>query len=345
MNRTFVATRRAAAAISCTLLIACAVRHDSTTSASVAWPATTAPAALERARELDRRGDFDAALETLGDAIAGARAASDDRALAVLLAESARVHANAVFTRNRGASAARAVAAEAVRLAVEIGDRAAEATALEAAGMIDYADQLWHEANDYSRPRASFARALGLREALGQPGAETTFYLGLTFEQEGKLEEARRHYERALALAERARDLSTVAYALRHLAGRAEERGELADALAMHRRCLALREQLGLIRLVPYALVAIGDLERKLGDAAAARASYQRAREIGERARAEPALVTAYLGLGSLAEQDGDADAALSHYDHALQLATRLAYGEAMGTARAGITRARQSAR
>ncbi|HEU4611934.1 MAG TPA: hypothetical protein VFS15_07645, partial [Kofleriaceae bacterium] len=64
-----------------------------------------------------------------------------------------------------------------------------------------------------------------------------------------------------------------------------------------------------------------------------------------ERARAEPALVTAYLGLGSLAEQDGDADAALSHYDRALQLATGLAYGEAMGTARAGIRRARQSAR
>src|SRR5262245_61124063 len=78
-------------------------------------------------------------------------------------------------------------------------------------------------------------------------------------------------------LAERVNDKSTMAYALRHLAGFYEERGELDRAIDFHRRCLALREAIGLQRLGPYALLAIGELEVKKGDYAGARATYERA--------------------------------------------------------------------
>ena len=265
------------------------------------------------------RGDFEQSRTLLASALARAEAAGDAPAKARLQAELAVLLAEESFYTRRGEEQGLQLAAEAQASARALAARDVEARALHAEGFLRYGGLLWEEGKDFHVPRERFDRARELFREFGdaQGVAQETFFLGLTWEQEGKPERAGALYTEARTLAEQIGDRSTLSYAFRHLAGLAESRGDLDQALALHRRCLELREEIGFVRLVPFALIAIGDIERKKGALADARASYARALIIADQLQSAPARVWSHFGLGAVDEAEGRLAPALEHYQAA----------------------------
>ena len=272
------------------------------------------------------RGELERARTLLEDAVAQAQADGDAAGAARLQAELAVALGEEAFYTRTGVERGVAVASEARAAARSAGVRDAEARALHAEGFQRYGVLLWNDGKDFQVPRGLFEQARALHRDLGDRSgvAQETFFLGLTFEQEGKTEEAGERYREARALAEEIGDRSTLSYACRHLAGLAEARGDLDEALALQRRSLALREEIGFVRLVPFALIAVGDVERKRRTFDDARASYTRALAEAQRLGSGPALVWAQFGLGAVDEAQGRLDAALAHYESAREAAARL---------------------
>jgi len=289
--------------------------------ARASWVSST----VRLARTEVMRGRFAQArtlLEPALDRAAGADAPGKAR----LEAELALVLAEESFYGRSGAERGMhlAQAAQASARTLRLPD--VEASALHAEGYLRYGEALWAEAKDFQAPRDRFARARDLfREASDASGvAQETFFLGLTEEQEGRLERAEPLYAEALRRAEESGDRATQAYALRHLAGVSESRGDLDRALALHRRCLALREEIGLVRGVPYALIAIGDVERKKGALADARGSYTRALALADEVGSAPARFWSRFGLGAVDEAEGRLAPALENYELAQRTAEQL---------------------
>jgi tetratricopeptide (TPR) repeat protein len=286
------------------------------------WVSST----VRLARTQVMRGRFGPARTLLEPALDRAAAEGDAPGKARLEAELALVLAEESFYGRTGAERGVQLAQAAQASARTLGLPDVEAHALHAEGYLRYGEALWAEAKDFQVPRERFARARDLfREVKDGSGvAQETFFLGLTEEQEGKLERAGPLYAEALRRAEETGDRATQAYALRHLAGVSESRGDLDQALALHRRCLALREEIGLLRGVPYALIAIGDLERKKGALADARGSYTRALAVADEVGSAPARLWSRFGLGAVDEAEGRLATALENYQLAQQTAEQL---------------------
>jgi len=287
-----------------------------------AWTAAT----VRLARVAGMQGELVRARTVLEDAVEQARADGDTAGAARLLAELAAALGEEAFSRRSGVERGLAVAAEAQAAARSASVRDAEARALHAEGFIRYGVLLWNDGKDFQVPRGLFEKSRALYQDVGDRSglAQETFFLGLTFEQEGKTEGAGARYREARKLAEEIGDRSTLSYACRHLGGLAEARGDLDEALALQRRSLALREEIGFVRLVPFALIAVGDVERKKRTFDDARASYTRALAEAERLESDSALVWAQFGLGAVDEAQGRLDAALTRYESARKAAARL---------------------
>jgi tetratricopeptide (TPR) repeat protein len=272
------------------------------------------------------RGRFDGARRLLEPALERAGAEGDAAGKARLQAELGLVLAEESFYSRSGAERGLQLSQSAQSSARGLGLPEVEARAVHAEGYLRYGELLWTEAKDFHVPREQFRRARDLFRQAGDASgvAQETFFLGLTEEQEGKLERAEPLYAEALGRAEEIGDRATQAYALRHLAGVSETRGDLDQALALHRRCLALREEIGLARGVPYALIAIGDLERKKGALAEARASYTRALSLADEVGSAPARFWSRFGLGAVDEAEGRLASSLENYQAARETAERL---------------------
>jgi len=286
------------------------------------WMAST----VRLARTEVMRGRFDRARSLLEPALDQAGAEGDAPGKARLQAELALVLAEESFYSRSGADRGLQLAQSAQASAGALGLAGVEARAVHAEGYLRYGELLWAEAKDFQVARERFTRARDLFARAGDASgvAQETFFLGLTEEQEGKLERAEPLYAEALRRAEEIGDRATQAYALRHLGGVSESRGDLDQALALHRRCLALREEIGLARGVPYALIAIGDLERKKGAFADARASYTRALALADEVGSAPARFWSRVGLGAVDEAEGHLASSLEHYRAARQTAEQL---------------------
>jgi tetratricopeptide (TPR) repeat protein len=272
------------------------------------------------------RGRFDGARRILEPALERTDAEGDAPGKARFEAELGLVLAEESFYSRSGAERGLQLAQSAQSSARALGLPEVEARAVHAEGYLRYGELLWTEAKDFHVPRERFTLARDLFRQAGDASgvAQETFFLGLTEEQEGKLERAEPLYAEALRRAEEIGDRATQAYALRHLAGASEARGDLDQALALHRRCLALREEIGLARGVPYALIAIGDLERKQGALAAARASYTRALSLADEVGSAPARFWSRFGLGAVDEAEGRLASSLENYRAARETAERL---------------------
>jgi tetratricopeptide (TPR) repeat protein len=290
--------------------------------ARASWVSSTAR--LARAKVM--QGHFEAARSLLEPALDRATAENDAPGKARLQAELALAIAEESFYTRSGAKRGVELAQAAQTSARTLRLADVEAQAVHAEGFLRYGELLWTEAKDFRAPRELFTRSRGLFQAAGDASgvSQETFFLGLTEEQEGKLERAEPLYAEALRRSEAAGDRATQAYASRHLGGVAESRGDLDRALALHRRCLALREEIGLTRGVPFALIAIGDLERKKGALADARASYTRALAIADELDSAPARVWSRFGLGAVDEAEGRLAPALENYQGAQRTAEQL---------------------
>jgi len=290
--------------------------------ARASWVSST----VRLARAEVMRGRFERARTLLDAALDRATAEGDATGKARLGAELAGVLAEESFYTRTDADRGLQLAQTAQAAARGQGALGVEAVAVHAEGFLRYGERLWAESKDFKIPRERFARARDLFLEAGDASgvAQETFFLGLTEEQEGKLDRAEPLYAEALRCAEASGDRATQAYALRHLGGVAESRGDLDQALVLQRRCLALREEVGLARGVPYALIAIGDLERKKGALADARTSYARALALADEVDSAPARFWSRFGLGAVDEAEGRLASSLEHYQAAQQAAEQL---------------------
>jgi len=290
--------------------------------ARASWVAST----VRLARTEVMRGRFEQARGLLEPALDRAGAEGDAPGKARLQAELALVLAEESFYTRAGAERGLALAQQAQTSARALQLPEVEARAVHAEAFLRYGELLWKDAKDFRIPRDLFARARDLFRQVGDASgvAQETFFLGLTEEQEGKLDRAEPLYAEALHRAEESGDRSTQAYAARHLGGVAESRGDLDRALALQRRCLALREEIGLTRLVPFALIAVGDLEKKKGALADARASYARALALADELGSAPARFWSRFGLGAVDEAEGRLAPALENYQAAKETAETL---------------------
>jgi tetratricopeptide (TPR) repeat protein len=290
--------------------------------AQASWISST----VRLARAEVMQGRFEGARRLLEPALDRATAENDGPGMARLQAELALTIAEESFYTRSGTERGVRLAQAAQTSAHTLRLADVEAQAVHAEGFLRYGELLWTEAKDFHVPRELFARARDLFQAAGDASgvAQETFFLGLTEEQEDKLERAEPLYAEALRRSEAAGDRATQAYASRHLGGVAESRGDLDRALALQRRCLTLREEIGLTRGVPFALIAIGDLERKKGALADARASYTRALSVANEVGSAPARFWSRFGLGAVDEAEGRLGPALENYQLAQQTAEQL---------------------
>jgi DNA-binding SARP family transcriptional activator len=205
--------------------------------------------------------------------------------------------------------------AHAVRAARQAGDRAAEAYALNALGMVERLD---------GNPRAAshLQQALALfRETGDRFGAACALTnLGADDWRQGRYPQAASHRQQALALFREIGDQLGEARALKGL-GRIECRqGRYRPSAGHFQESLALYRELGDRSNEAHALANLGLVAGRLGRYPQADGYLQQAlalfREIGDRSGAATALTT----LGFVALRQAHCQDAAGHYQHALAL-------------------------
>ena len=292
--------------------------------------ATAFDAAAVRAesRTLTLAGNWERALALL-DAAEGRAGASDPRAKAALAAERGRVLMDMNFFHHRAPAPARAALEEAQRLAKAAKDRIVAADVAQSLGQLSYSAGF--ETRDWKTPRSAFEKVLAEREKLADRRglAETLFYLGLTYEQDGQPGPALERYQKSLAIAEETGDLVQQSYARRHIAGIQEERGEYSSAEKNIAAELDLRRRGGFAVGVPFALLQQADfVAARGGDPKEIGAPARRGdRRRGRGVRQHTGPLCRPGGPLRRAAADGDARTAFTLAEQALQAAR--AYGGA----------------
>jgi tetratricopeptide (TPR) repeat protein len=228
-------------------------------ASGVAAPADETAALLKETRAMTLSGRWDAALSVL-EAVSGRAEKSGDRkAEAALATERGRVLMDRSFFHRKDPGPARAALEEGLDLAEAVKDDRVAADARQYIAQLDYNDAF--ESKDWEKPRGAFLTVLGVRERLGDRRgvAETLFYLGLTYEQDGKPEPAMERYARSLAISEEVGDIVLQSYANRHIGGIQEERAELSAARKSIDREIDLRRRGGFAVGIPFALLQKAD--------------------------------------------------------------------------------------
>jgi len=281
---------------------------------------------LAKTRAMALEGRWDAALSAL-DA-AGTASARDSRASAAIQTERGRVLMDRSFFHRRDPAPARVALEEGLRGARAAGDDATAATAAQALGQLDYNDAF--ETKDWKKPRAAFESVLAARERIGdrRGAAETLFYLGLTYEQDGQPVPAFERYEKSLAISEEIKDLVQQSYARRHMAGIQEERGELPAAERNIDLEIDLRRRGGFAVGVPFALLQKVDfLAAHGGDANEVARLLDEAVVLAKTCGSTRALFAARAELSRRAAAGGDSRRSFMLAEQALESAR--AYGGA----------------
>lgn len=251
-------------------------------------------------------------------------------------------------------------AEEAFGVAVELGDRQAQARELHLLGRIAQRGGQVADAERQIEQARSLQAELGDRAGL----AVSLASLGGLAAMQRRLPEAQALYEQALRLMRELGDQPGVAYTLGSLANVLHHQGQLGQARALHEESLALQREQGDSRGLVIALVNLGVTAARQDDLPAARAAYEEALALARGLHDELATATiltnlsgvltsqgagdtvmplllesraicARLGdqrllsyclrdLGRAAERRGDPAAAWSHYCESLELRRRL---------------------
>src|SRR5262249_21102422 len=179
-----------------------------------------------------------------------------------------------------------------------VGEGGREADAVQCLGQHEYSKAF--ATRNWQAPRGRFLEVIEARERLGDLRglAESHFYLGLTYEQDGQPELAMQNYRKSLSLSEQIGDPVLQSYAHRHIGGLQEEQGELDMAERSISRSLALRRQSGFTVGVPFALLQMADfVERHRGGEQQAIPFLEEAVDVAERSHSTRALSAARLEL------------------------------------------------
>jgi len=272
---------------------------------------------------------------------------ADPTGRARLLAERGRVLADRNAYGRRDPASARRALEEALAAARDARDRRSEADALQALAQMRYGETF--ETGDWAGVRTDFERVAAMRERDGDRRglSESLFYLGLTYEQDGRPDDALPIYRRSLEIARELGDGAMESYPRRHIGGIEEERGELDAAEREISMSLELRRQTGALVVLPFAMLQKADfLERRRGRRDEARRLVEEAIDAAEAGRSPRALAAARLELSRMLEESGSRKRALRYAGCARDAA--VAFGDPADIRRAeeriGELRARMAA-
>ena len=169
-------------------------------------------------------------------------------------------------------------------------------------------------------------KALSIWDALGSRDAEPRAYttLGSLALAAGSYDEARGHFENALAGWRHLRDDMGIARLLNMAGWAATMAGDVDGAVDLLDEAVDRTRQLGDDGLLSAALHSRGEAARYAGDDATARACYEESLEVAQRSGWRRLLWWPTHGLGALARAEGDDDQARSHLGQAVRLCPRV---------------------
>jgi tetratricopeptide (TPR) repeat protein len=218
--------------------------------------------------------------------------------------------------------------ARALALARALGDRHAEASALETLGTVRSNQGRTEEAAEALTTGLALARGLGDRRLVGTLASS----LAMAEQQRGRLAEARALYEEALATHREIGFRGAEGVALSNLAALSWEQGDRGEAARLMERTLEIHREVGNRRVEGDTLTNLGSIYTRLGRVEEARAAFARALEIHRELGNRRGLGRS---LGYLAELErlaaGDLDAADALAAEAERLFTAAGYRVGLG--------------
>jgi tetratricopeptide (TPR) repeat protein len=164
--------------------------------------------------------------------------------------------------------------------------------------------------------RRGLRRAIAISDTAGM--AALSGNIGAAFLEEGALDSALMHLERARSLATAVGDVRVEGNATGTLAGLREESGDVVAARDLYARALVLRERIDDSRGMAADHNNLGLLAQTLGDLDEAERHFQAALAINRRDGREDAAATNQLNLAGLATLAGDFTRAAALYRNAL---------------------------
>lgn len=189
-----------------------------------------------------------------------------------------RLHLGHAFRRLELFDEARAELAEAVRLAVDIGDLTTEANSERGLGFVYYHENRWAESDQHDR------RALALLEEIGNPAwiAATLNNIGFNAAFMGNHEYAKSSCEKALEVFKRSypEDHSNIGHFLDSLGLIANKMGRYEEAISYYEQARAELAITGDVFFDADALEMLGDSYFMVGQADKAREYLAQARQI-----------------------------------------------------------------
>ncbi|MEU4252255.1 BTAD domain-containing putative transcriptional regulator [Amycolatopsis sp. NPDC026612] len=296
--------------------------HSRRLDADLLTVTTTALAAAEKAGERGARpwlrnskamlfwsrGDYPAAIEDLGRALAGHRENGDRIGETVALGNLGVVHLELGDLPSALTHSTQALAASR-----ELGQERLEAAALVNLGAM----HLERGELDQADTHLTEALALCERAGLTHTGATARNNLGGVRLRQGRIDEALAHHHAALTVHRRLRARHDEAEVLQNLGATHREAGDYAAASRYCEQALELAGETGNLRYEADALNTLASVEHRTGHRETALAKHTSALAISRSAGYRQGEITALIGLGrTLPPEEG-----LHHVEQALELA------------------------
>ena len=245
------------------------------------------------------------ALDTLTRALAELEPLGDLSARSLVLGGLASVHASMGHYEE-----AQRVARENLVAARALGDREQEAWML--ASLANHLLDLGETETAVRNGEAALIIFADLDIATGQARAHTV--VGGALRQQGRLVEARAHFDSALRLAREEMSVLTEARALDDLGRLEGAEKNYAAALEHHQEALILREAVGNRQAQASSRLRIGETLLAMGRADEALATLHEAYSLAEEAGAEPRAAEIDRALSEAYETKGEPQKALFHF-------------------------------
>ena len=246
------------------------------------------------------RGDYEPALEWLGQAREARTKLEDTTGLAQVLIETGMM-----LWRKGDYAQAREPLNEGLVLAREVNDKFNTALALNALGSVAY------DLGNYAAARTSYEESLALRREMGDKAgiADSLTNLGNVANNQGDYAAARALHEESLTLMREMGDKNGIALALNNLGLVALAQGDYAAARTQHEESLAFRREMGDKWGIAISLGILGNVALALGDYAAARALYEESLALCKERDEKSLMAFALLGLGMVDLAEGKPEA------------------------------------
>ncbi|MGI8996482.1 MAG: tetratricopeptide repeat protein [Pyrinomonadaceae bacterium] len=261
------------------------------------------------------RGYWDDAIQRGEQAVAAAREAKDEWAIAQFSGNVAKIRIS------RGEYEKARQAYQQVLVAFrKLGSHENVAAALHQIGIIAQRQCDWAEARRFYSESLEIKRRLRDQSGI----ARTLYQLGMIAQSQGDLAEARRLYGKSLEISKSLGDQNGIANITSRLGVIHYELGEFDESKAKHEESIAIKRKLEEQRGIATDLHQLGNIACMQGDLAGARRFYGESLEISRRLGDQRCIAVTLHQMGVIAQRQGDLAEAQRLYDESLVIAKGL---------------------